>query len=383
MRAILVTAAAAAALGTMGFLAFSSSCSDKGKATRPRVGGDSIPPQVSVVSPNGGEILYAGIGSTVRWVATDNVSVDSVSIYYSTDGGNTFPYRIVGGEPNDSVYVWKMPAAPSTDCRLKVVAYDAGLNQASDVSDASFTIAGLGIDTTLTLSFRLVASYPHDTNAFTEGLVFENGSLFESTGLTGSSSIRRVDLLTGEVLQSRRLAGPYFGEGITIWQGKMYQLTWTSHVGFTYDSATFDSLGLFYYGHEGWGITHDGSHLIVSDGTPRLRFWDPATLTPVDSVDVYQALSHGGYSVRYLNELEFINGKVYANVWRSDVIAIISPESGKVEAWIKLTDLVARERAIYEYIDVLNGIAYDSANDRLFVTGKYWPELLEIEVVQN
>jgi glutamine cyclotransferase len=269
---------------------------------------------------------------------------------------------------------------------VRVVAYDPGFNEGSDASDASFTIAALDTipsDTTVTYSFRLVNAYPHDKNAFTEGLVFENGNLFESTGLTGNSSIRRVDLTTGQVLQYRKLLGPYFGEGITLWQDKIYQLTWESHVGFVYDSATFDSLGRFYYGHEGWGITYDGNRFIVSDGTPRLRFWDPFTLTPVDSVEVYQVVDGTRRSVKNLNELEYINGKVYANVWMSDLIAIINPLTGKLEAWVKLTALVARERAIYSSIDVLNGIAYDKQNDRLFVTGKYWPELVEIEVLQN
>ena len=388
MRTFLVVVAAAAALVLIGFLTFSSSCSGKGKTTRPPHSNDSIPPQVMVVSPNGGEILYAGIRSTIRWVATDDLNVDSVSLYYSTDGGSTYPFKIAGGEANDSAYVWKIPATPSTDCRVKVVAYDPGLNEAGDASDAPFTIAApdtIPSDTTVVYSFRLVNAYPHDTNAFTQGLVFENGNLFESTGLTGGSSIRRVDLTTGQVLQYRMMPGPYFGEGIALWQDKIYQLTWTSHVGFVYDSATFDSLGLFRYGHEGWGITHDGSRFIVSDGTPRLRFWDPFSLTAIDSVDVYQVVGGTRRSVKNLNELEYINGKVYANVWMSDLIAIINPLTGKLEAWIKLTDLVARERAlaIPGHFDVLNGIAYDKVSDRLFVTGKYWPELAEIEVLQD
>ncbi len=386
MRAFLITAAAAVALGCVTFLALSSSCSGKGKATRPPDGNDTIPAQVSVISPNGGETLFGGFATTIRWVATDNVGVDSVSLYYSTDGGSTYPHWIAGGEANDSAYVWRVPTAPASDCKVRVVAYDRGLNQSSDASDNVFQIAPLDTipsDTTVTYGFRLINAYPHDRNAFTQGLVFDNGSLFEGTGLTGTSTIRRVDLETGEVLQLRRLLGLYFGEGIVTWQDRLYQLTWTSHVGFVYDKASFDSLGPFYYPHEGWGITHDGTRFIVSDGTPRLRFWDLLTLTPIDSVNVYQVVGGSRLSVKNLNELEYINGKVYANVWKSDVIAIICPQTGKVEAWIKLTELVARERAIYPYIDVLNGIAYDDVSDRLLVTGKYWPELVEIEVVQN
>ena len=386
MRTLLVATAATATLACVGFLTFSSSCSDKDKVTRPGADNDTIPPQVSVVSPNGGEVLYVGFGSTIRWVATDNLGVDSVSLYYSTDGGGTYPFRIAGGEANDSTYSWTIPATSSADCRVRVVAYDPALNQSSDASDNTFSIAVLDTipsDTTVTYGFRLINAYPHDTGAFTQGLVFESGNLFESTGHTGTSTIRRVDLETGEVLQTRTLLGPYFGEGIAIWQDKLYQLTWTSHVGFVYDVASFDSLGPFYYGHQGWGITHDGARFMVSDGTSRLRFWDPFTLTPIDSVDVYQVVAGTRLSVKRLNELEYVNGKVYANAWMSDLIAIINPQTGKLEAWIKLTDLVARERGVYPYIDVLNGIAYDDVTGRLFVTGKYWPELLEIEVVQD
>jgi glutamine cyclotransferase len=386
MRTFLVTAAVAVALGCVAFLALSSSCSGKGKVTRPPDGNDTIPPQVSVVSPNGGETLFEGFAATIRWVATDNVGVDSISLFYSTDGGSTYPHWIAGGEANDSTYVWSVPHTPSAGCRVRVVAYDRGLNQTSDASDDVFHIAPLDTipsDTTVVYGFRLINAYPHDRNAFTQGLVFESGTLFEGTGHTGTSTIRRVDLETGNVLQSRALLGLYFGEGIDVRQDKLYQLTWTSRIGFIYDRATFDSLGPFYYPHEGWGITHDDTRFIVSDGTPRLRFWDLSTLAPTDSVDVYQVVGGSRLSVKRLNELEYIDGKVYANVWLSDLIAIICPQTGKVEAWIKLTDLVARERAIYAGIDVLNGIAYDEVSGRLFVTGKYWPELLEIEVVQN
>ncbi|MBN1503479.1 MAG: glutaminyl-peptide cyclotransferase [Candidatus Eisenbacteria bacterium] len=237
-----------------------------------------------------------------------------------------------------------------------------------------------GVDTTVTVGFILINAFPHDSTAYTQGLVFHGDTLYEGTGNVGYSSIRKVDLETGTVLQIRPLPSPHFGEGIAIWEDKLYELTWRSHVGFIYDRASFDSLGLFHYPHEGWGITHDGSRFIVSDGTPRLRFWDSASLAPVDSVDVYQVLPDTTLPVRNLNELEYINGKVYANVWQSDLIAVISPETGMVEAWIKLTELVAREKAKYWWTDVLNGIAYDQVNDRLFVTGKYWPEVVEIEV---
>lgn len=375
----LILAAALFGFIWFGFLAFSCSCSEKGKSTRPPAVNDTIPPQVSVVRPNGSEVFYVGSQDTIRWVATDNLSVDSVNLYYSTDGGSTFTYTIATGEPNDSMYVWTIPSTLSSNCKVKAVAYDPAFNQAGDTSDNTFSITALD-STTVTYGFNLINAYPHDTAAWTQGLVFENDTLYEGTGLIGYSSIRKVQLETGAILQIRRMTGPYFGEGITIWQDKIFQLTWRSHVGFIYDRASFDSLGRFYYPHEGWGITHDGTRLIVSDGTSRLRFWNPLTLTPIDSIDVYEVRPDATFPVPLLNELEYVDGKIYANVWQSDMIAIISPQTGKVEAWIELTELVAREDGRYAPSDVLNGIAYDDVNDRLFVTGKYWPEVFEITI---
>jgi glutamine cyclotransferase len=364
MRILLVATAATVTLACVGFLTFSSSCSDKDKVTRPRADNDTIPPNVSVVSPNGGEVLYVGFGGTIRWVATDNLGVDSVSLYYSTDGGNTYPFRIAGREANDSTYAWSIPGTPSVTAGREP-AYDA-LNQSSDASDNAFSIAILDTipsDTTVTYGFRLINAYPHD-RAPHQGLVFERQPLH--TRRTGLHDCRVT--WKPVIHQSRTLLGLYFGRNRDLGEQAL-PVDRTSHVGFVYDSASFDSLGPFYYGHEGWGITHDGARFIVSDGTPRLRFWDPLTLAPIDSVDVYQVVDGTRLSVKNLNELEYINGKVYANAWMSDLIAIINPQTGKLEAWIKLTDLVARERAIYPYIDVLNGIAYDDVTGRLFVTG--------------
>jgi glutamine cyclotransferase len=236
------------------------------------------------------------------------------------------------------------------------------------------------VDTTVTYTYLVVNVYPHDKWAFTQGLVFRD-TLYEGTGTYGGSSIRKVHLETGAVLQIRYLPSIYFfGEGITIWEDKILQLTWRDNVGFIYDWVTFDSLGSFTYPTEGWGLTHDGTHLIMSDGTDWLRFWDPVTFLPVDSIQVYEVRPDTTLPVTGLNELEYINGKIYANVYMTDRIAIISPDSGKVEAYIDLAGLLSPEDISID-TGVLNGIAYDEVGGRLFVTGKYWPKLFEIDVV--
>ncbi|WP_027881422.1 glutaminyl-peptide cyclotransferase [Meiothermus rufus] len=227
--------------------------------------------------------------------------------------------------------------------------------------------------------FRVVNTYPHDPTAFTQGLVYHNGYLYEGTGLYGQSSLRKVDLKTGQVLQRRMLPSQYFGEGITIFQNRLYQLTWQNREGFIYD-LSFNPLGRFTYDTEGWGLTHDGQRLIMSDGSARLFFLNPRTLRPERTLVVRA----DGQPVERLNELEYIQGRIWANVWMTRRIAIIHPASGQVEAWLDLTGLVLLAQARNPNPDaVLNGIAYDAQNNRLFVTGKLWPFLFEIEVVRN
>lgn len=224
--------------------------------------------------------------------------------------------------------------------------------------------------------YEVVNVYPHDPTAFTQGLLFDEGQLYESTGLYGGSSIRRVDLATGNVLTMTTIPAEYFGEGITIVGDKLYQLTWQEQTGFIYDKATFAPVGRFAYPTEGWGMSYDGERIIMSDGTARLYFWDPATLAPIGAVDVYD---DQGPVVR-LNELEYINGEVFANIWQTDLIARIDPPTGAVVGWIDLTGLLpAADRT--PGTDVLNGIAYLPEGDRLFVTGKNWPKLFEIRLV--
>lgn len=216
-------------------------------------------------------------------------------------------------------------------------------------------------------------AYPHDRTAFTEGLVVDGGALYESTGLNGQSTLRRVDLASGKVLQSVPLSAEYFGEGITVWGDHIIQLTWKSHVGFVYDKTSFKLLATFNYPTEGWGLTHDDQHLIMSDGTATLHFLNPDTLEETGRITVTDA----GQPVFKLNELEFIRGEIWANVWQTDRIARIAPATGYVTAWIDLTGLLGPADR-QQPVDVLNGIAYDAEHDRLFVTGKLWPKLFEI-----
>jgi glutaminyl-peptide cyclotransferase len=227
-------------------------------------------------------------------------------------------------------------------------------------------------------SFRVVHAYPHDQQAFTQGLLFLDGHLYESTGIQGKSSLRMEDLETGRILRYQDVPSPYFAEGLTEWGTTLIQLTWQSHVALVYDRATFRFLRSFHFEGEGWGLTHDAKNLILSDGTAVLRYYDPSTFLETKSITVKDR----GAPVTQLNELEFIHGQIYANIWHSDRIARISPATGSVLGWIDLNGLLPEsERSNPEA--VLNGIAYDRAHDRLFVTGKLWPKLFEIKVVPD
>lgn len=221
--------------------------------------------------------------------------------------------------------------------------------------------------------FEVVRRYPHDADAFTQGLEFRNGELLESTGRS-PSTVRRVRLEDGAVIQKRDLHPSFFGEGLTTFGDRVLTLTWKGGEGFIWDPVTLEPEGEFTYAGEGWGLTHDATRLILSDGTAALRFFDPQTLTETGRVPV----TLGGRPLRQLNELEWIEGEVFANVWQTDRIARIDPATGKVTGWIDLAGLL--EPQARRQTDVLNGIAYDAAGDRLFVTGKLWPALYEIRL---
>lgn len=235
-----------------------------------------------------------------------------------------------------------------------------------------------GVQPVDTFDYRVVNVFPHDAGAWTQGLVFADSFLIEGTGYhLGPSKLRKVGLETGAVVQQVELQVPYFGEGVALWGDSIIQLTWRDHVALIYDVATLEETGRFYYDTEGWGLTHDGTNLIMSDGTSTIYFRDPATFAVTGRISV----TENGRPVVNLNELEYIDDRIFANVWLTDFIVIISPQSGNVVGRIDLTGLLGEARGRFPLADYLNGIACDKDNDRLFVTGKLWPRLYEIELV--
>lgn len=236
------------------------------------------------------------------------------------------------------------------------------------------TLAGLSVE-----DCRIVRTYPHDPTAFTQGLVFVDGHLYESTGRNGHSSVRMVDLSTGWVLKEYDLPQEYFGEGLTDWRDTLIQLTWISGVAFVYDRSGFTLRRTLHYAGEGWGLTHDSKALILSDGSETLRFLDPDSFREIRKLRVRDDHDQ---PVRNLNELEYIHGEIYANIWHDNRIARISPRTGRVLGWIDLSGLL-KPGDVSDPEAVLNGIAYDPKSDRLFVTGKLWPRLFEIKIARQ
>lgn len=225
-------------------------------------------------------------------------------------------------------------------------------------------------------SYKVVATFPHDTSSFTQGLVFADGDLYESTGLNGESTLRRVDIKTGKTLQRIDIPKQYFAEGLALVGDELLQLTWQHKLGFVYDRKTFKQKRTFTYNSEGWGIAYDGrSRLVMSDGSDRLTFLDPKTLGTQKTLRVQDA----GRPVMNLNELEWVENEIWANVWQTDRIARINPNTGDVNAWIDLSSLFPRAQRMPP-ADELNGIAYDKATRRIFITGKKWPRLYQITV---
>ncbi|MFZ6779419.1 glutaminyl-peptide cyclotransferase [Undibacterium sp. Ji83W] len=228
-------------------------------------------------------------------------------------------------------------------------------------------------------TYEVVHAYPHDPNAFTQGLFIKDGFLFESTGLQGRSTVRKVRLETGEVLQKMDLPRQIFGEGITWWDKRIIGITWTTQAGYVLDLDTFAFQKEFAYKGEGWGLARNDKEIIMSDGTAELRFLDPLTLRETHRIKV----TADGKAVDQLNELEWVKGEIFANIWQTDMIARIDPKTGKVIGWINLNGLLPMGDRIMNTPDVLNGIAYDAAKDRLFVTGKLWPKLFEIRLIKR
>jgi glutamine cyclotransferase len=229
---------------------------------------------------------------------------------------------------------------------------------------------------TSSYTYKVVETYTHDRKAFTQGLTYENGIMYEGTGLYGHSTLRKIDQATGNILQIIEIPAEFFGEGVTVYGDKIIQLTYKSGVGFVYSKESFELMRKFNYSTEGWGITHDGDRLIISDGTATLYFLNPDTFEQIGRVEVRDQ----GKPVRGLNELEYVKGEVYANVWPTERIVRIDPRTGWVVGWVYM-DGILNMLGTSESIDVLNGIAYDAVGDRLFVTGKFWPKLFEIKLV--
>ena len=277
-----------------------------------------------------------------------------------------------------------------------------GTSTPTAAPSATAVAAQLPIITPQSYTYRVVNTYPHRAESFTQGLLFLDGSLYESTGLWDESTLRRVDLESGETLQARAVPLPaevtcggepvytacftpdesvqfFFAEGLAALKGRLYQLTWQDRIGFIYERESFELLDTFTLPAEGWGLTYDGERLILSDGTDKLTFLDSETLLPTGQVTVH----NGETTIILLNELEYVNGEVWANIWQSELLVRIDPHSGAVTGWAALNGLLAQAAAAKPggRVDVLNGIAYDPEMDRLFVTGKWWPLLFEIELI--
>jgi glutamine cyclotransferase len=244
---------------------------------------------------------------------------------------------------------------------------------------ASTLLLALLLADSLAFGFQVVQVYPHDSQAFTQGLLYHQGYLYESTGRYNESSLRRVELESGEVVQSVGLPANRFGEGLALWQDRLIQLTWRAGEARVYDLHSLELLHILTYQGQGWGLTANDTALILSDGSSILRFFDPQTFTEIRRV----AVKDQGRPVGQLNELEYVNGEILANVWHSNRIARINPESGRVEGWIDLQGLLPEHLQPQDPGGVLNGIAWDAENQRLFVTGKLWPKLFEIERLQE
>jgi glutaminyl-peptide cyclotransferase len=226
-------------------------------------------------------------------------------------------------------------------------------------------------------SYKVVHSYPHDSEAFTQGLIYDKGVLFEGTGQKSGSSLREVELQTGKVTRQHNLDASLFGEGITLYHDRIYQVTWENKVGFIYDKATFTVINKIYYSTQGWGLTTVNDRIVMSDGSNVLAFYEPEMFTIVSRIEVYD----NEKKVDSLNELEYINGEIWANIWMSDLIARIDPSSGKVLSYVDLKGLLPETDKTSD-TDVLNGIAYDPDGKRIFITGKKWPRLFEIRLTE-
>ena len=309
--------------------------------------------------------LHQGESALIKCNLKENAEIDSILLYMNGE-------RVA--EIDTAAYEYKLTSNyPTGRTIYRVEAYQNGTKH---VQTGEFTVYAASIPQFY--GYKIIKVYPHDANAYTQGLLFDNGVLYESTGLEGHSSLRKVEIATGKVLKNKKLADEYFAEGLVLLNDKLYQLTWQNNKAFVYDVNTFEQLHEFGYGGEGWGITTDGKLLYMSDGTDEIRILNPETFKKVGSINVYTDNS----KVMYLNELEWINGEIWANVYTTNAIIRIDPRSGAVKGVIDMSGLLT-ESDINSNTDVLNGIAYDEATGRIFVTGKNWNKLFEIEVLKK
>ena len=350
------------------------SCNKKGTDTSDKKSNTQTKPNVTkrvsvieIASPKSGEMFTVGDNIEVNiGLKESNVEVDSLIV--EAKGAKTVI------NTNDLSYNWETKALKVGSNQLKVFAYSGGnkidsyylkLRFKSDVKPELYEC-------------KIINTYPHDTKAYTQGLIYDNGVMYEGTGPRGESSLRKVRFETGELISVLSLEARYFGEGITAFGDKIIQLTWTSRTGFVYDKNSFKLITTLQYPTQGWGITTDGEKLIMSDGTQTIHFLDPEYFNEIGKIEVYD---HEGH-VDSLNELEYINGLVYANVYQTEYIVAFDPTNGKVLKRIDCRKIIPNGFH-GEQDNVLNGIAYDKDNDRIFLTGKRWPKLFEVKFVRN
>ena len=325
-----------------------------------------IIPFIEVVSPKENEVIAEGKSVTLQYsLPTEATSSDSVVILLNNN-------KLYSGCPD----LLNIPTEglPMGTQRIVLAAYKSG----DKVAEKHLSISIKSATKPTLYSYKVVNTYAHDNQAYTQGLTIDNNLLYEGTGQRGISDLRIVDLSTGQVEKSLPLPNYIFGEGIAVLNDKIYQLSWQEQRGFIYDKNKFEKIGEFVYPGEGWGITTDGNMLFMSDGTKSIRIIDPNTLAEKSRIEVYDNMS----AVEYINELEFINGEIWANLYLTDKVARIDPSSGKVLGYIDFKNLLpSKDRT--ENTDVLNGIAYNSKTGQIFVTGKNWPKLFEIKIIKK
>jgi glutaminyl-peptide cyclotransferase len=353
------------------FISCSDSPSRSRKGTNEKSAAESVSPSpvlIKMVSPD--QDAEYKLKQPVKVVIAEEKGdkpIDSLRIYF--DGK---PAGFMKSAPWE--YSIPSPMTGMTGRKaIRVVAYGKDLTQ----TITRFVIVYSDIVPEV-YHFRIKHTYPHDPEAFTQGLFYDEGKLYEGTGQEAGSTLREVDLETGKVLRQHNLESSLFGEGITLYKSRIYQVTWTSKVGFVYDRATFDVINRIYYQTQGWGLATVDDRIAMSDGTNVIYFFEPGMFTVSSRLEVYD----NEKQVDQLNELEFINGEIWANIWQTDRIARIDPASGRVNSYVDLSSLWPDAQRKGTNADVLNGIAYDAQGKRIFVTGKRWPKLYEIEITK-